>query len=77
MNGLFSAHPSPAVLRLLVGSTLLLLVQAGFVLGSPEITAGLRTIVLLIAGIGAGALVLAVRGLPDTPAEDRRFRRGA
>ncbi len=77
MNGIFSAHPAPAVVRLLVGSLLLFLVQAGFVLMSPDTAGGLRIIVILIAGIAAGALVLAFYGLPEAPADQARHRHGA
>lgn len=77
MNGVFSAHPSPAVARLLVGSTLLFLVQAAFVLRSADLQGGLRAIVILIAGVGAGALVLAICGMPETQSDQWRHRHGS
>lgn len=77
MNGIFSAHPSPAVARLLLGSMLLFLVQAGFVLKSADVQGGLRAIVVLIAGVGVGALVLAICGMPTTQADQWRHRHGS
>lgn len=67
MNGILSTHPAPAVARPLVGALVLFLVQAGFVLHSPDLASGLRTIVILIALVGAGALTIAVIGIPETP----------
>jgi hypothetical protein len=72
MRGILSTNPAPSTARLLVGSHLLLLVQAGLVLSSQ---APRDTILLvLIAGvtaIAAMALVAAIVGeqsvSPTTP----------
>lgn len=67
MNGILSTHPAPAATRPLVGALLLFLVQAGFVLESPDLPSGLRTVVILVALVGAGALAIAMLGMPETP----------
>jgi hypothetical protein len=77
MNGIFSATPSPAVVRPLVGSMLLFLVEAAFVLGSPDTPGGLRAIVILIVGVGIIALAVAIAGAPEAPANRKTQRHGA
>jgi uncharacterized membrane protein len=63
MRGLFSARPGQAAIRLLIGTHLLLLVQAGLVLWTaPEIDLMLRIIVGIAAILGLLAFAVAAHG---------------
>lgn len=79
MKGILSATPAPSGIRLLVGSQLLFLVQAGLVLRSQSpLDVMLHAIVLLVATTGLAALITAVAGEPREPVADprRRYRHG-
>ena len=69
MNGIFSQAPCPSSIRLLVGTHLLLLVQAGLVLWSAPVAGVMQALVLLVFIIGLSAFICAVRG---DSGEDRR-----
>jgi len=70
MRGIFSAAPGQTAIRLLVGTHLLLLVQAYLVLNAAGHLDGvLRVLVAGIALIGASAFVAAVHGGPDREAQ--------
>ncbi len=63
MRGIFSSQPGQSAIRLLVGTHLLLLVQAGLVLWSaPHIDLMLRAIVGIAAVLGLSAFIAAVHG---------------
>jgi hypothetical protein len=79
VRGILSASPAPSAIRLLVGSQLLLLIQAGLVLNSPQpLDTMLLAIVLMLAIVGASALIAAIIGEPREQAGDlrRRYRHG-
>ena len=69
MNGIFSNAPCPSSIRLLVGTHMLLLVQAGLVLWSAPVPGEMQALVLLVFVIGLSAFICAVRG---DSGEDRR-----
>lgn len=75
MNGIFSAHPCQSSIRLLVGTHLLLLVQAALVLWSVPIDSVMQALVLLIFVLGIAAFICAVRGLDDDERHDWWRRR--
>lgn len=63
MRGLFSAQPGHSAIRLLIGTHLLLLVQAGLVLWSaPKIDPILTIIVAIAALLGLTAFIAAAHG---------------
>ncbi|WIW89553.1 hypothetical protein K3M67_06235 [Sphingobium sp. V4] len=65
MRGILSASPAPSAIRLLVGSHLLLLIQAGLVLRSRQpLDTMLAALVFMLAIIGAAALIAAIIGEP-------------
>lgn len=79
MRGILSEAPAPSAIRLLMGSQLLLLIQAGLVLNSrPPLAAPLSALVLILAIIGFSALVAAIIGEPreTEPYSRRRLRHG-
>jgi len=65
MNGIMSSAPAPSGIRLLVGSHLLLLVQAGLVLRSAAPLGSMLTAIIVLIAVGAfAALVTAIIGEP-------------
>lgn len=74
MRGIFSGTPAPSAIRLLVGSHLLLLIQAGLVLNSRQpLDTMLATLVLMLAVVGLAALIAAIVGEPrERPVDPRR-----
>jgi len=63
MRGIFSSRPGQSAIRVLVGTHLLLLIQAGLVLWSaPAIPGELRFIVAITAILGLSAFIAAVHG---------------
>jgi hypothetical protein len=79
MRGILSDAPAPSAIRLLVGSQLLLLIQAGLVLDSRStLEPMLCVLVLLVAIIAFSALVAAIAGEPReaVPYSRRRLRHG-
>lgn len=77
MNGIFSNAPCSSSIRLLVGTHMLLLVQAGLVLWSAPVPGEMQALVLLVFVIGLSAFICAVRG--DSGEDHRdwwRRRRG-
>ena len=71
MRGILSAAPGPSAIRVLVGTHILLLIQAALVAWSAtEIDAPLRLQVGLVALIALAGLVTAVHGLAG---DDRPF----
>jgi hypothetical protein len=80
MRGIFSSAPSPGSIRLLLGSKLLLLIQAWLVLCSDRLLHGMLWFVVgAIVVIAILCLVGAVLGEPQDSAEDhhRPWRRRA
>lgn len=79
MRGIFSTAPGPSAIRLLVGTHLLLLIQAGLVLWSAhELDPVLRALVALVLVIATSALCAAIHGLSDQNRKDwwrRRYGR--
>jgi hypothetical protein len=66
MRGLLSATPGPSAIRLMVGTHLLLLVQAALaLLSAPEPGTMLRILVGIILAIALPAFVAALHGLAD------------
>lgn len=64
MRGLLSAAPGPSAIRLLVGTHLLLLIQAALMLWSaPQIDVPLRVLVGLVMAIALGGFVAAIHGI--------------
>lgn len=79
MRVILSDAPAPSAIRLLVGSQLLLLIQAGLVLNSRfAVEPTLCALVVIIAIIGLSALLNAIAGEPrdPTPYSRRRLRHG-
>lgn len=79
MRGILSDAPAPSAIRLLVGSQLLLLIQAGLVLNSRSaLEPTLWVLVILVAIIAFSALVAAIVGEPREagPHSRRRLRHG-
>lgn len=63
MNGLLSRAPAPSSIRLLIGSQMLLLIQAGLVLASrPPVQPALGILVVTVSIIAAAALIAAIAG---------------
>lgn len=63
MRGIFSSAPGPSAIRLMVGTHLLLLIQAALVLWSaPRIDLPLRVLFALVFVIAASALCAAIHG---------------
>lgn len=69
MRGIFSSAPAPSAIRLLVGSQMLLLVQAGLVFGGRSSLHGpAATLLLLTIVVSLAALIAAILGEPaDAP----------
>jgi hypothetical protein len=66
MRGLLSATPGPSAIRLMVGTHLLLLIQAALVLWSaPSVDIALRVLVALVFAMALGGLAAAIHGLSD------------
>lgn len=66
MRGILSATPGPSAIRLMVGTHLLLLIQAALVLWSaPRVDLPLRVLVALVFVIAASALCVAIHGGSD------------
>lgn len=63
MRGLFSAAPGPLAIRLMVGTHLLLLIQAALVLWSaPDLALQLRVLVALVFALALASLGMAIHG---------------
>lgn len=66
MSGILSAAPGPSAIRLMVGTHLLLMIQAALVLWTPtHLNTVLRTLVTLVLVIAISALGVAIHGLSD------------
>ncbi|BAI99062.1 hypothetical protein Sj15T_10610 [Sphingobium sp. TA15] len=75
MRGILSGSPAPSAIRLLVGSHLLLLIQAGLVLNSRQpLDRMLAALVLMLAIVGLAALIAAIIGEPREQHCDPRRR---
>ncbi len=73
MRGILSSTPSLGSIRLLLGSKLLLLVQAWLVVRFERMAHGmLLVLVAVIALVGTLSLVFAIIGEPEEAAEDHR-----
>ncbi|RQW46095.1 hypothetical protein [Novosphingobium sp. LASN5T] len=71
MRGILSPVPGPSAIRILVGTHLLLLIQAALVAWSAtQIEWPLRVLVGLVAVLALAGLVTAIRGLAG---DDRQF----
>lgn len=76
MRGLLSAAPGPSAIRLVLGTHLLLLVQAALVLWSaPQVDLPLRILVGLVMLIALGGLIASIHGVADAPRQDWWRRR--
>jgi peptidoglycan/LPS O-acetylase OafA/YrhL len=76
MRGILSAVPGPSAIRLMVGTHLLLLIQAALVLWSaPHVDMPLRILVGMVFAIAAGGLVAAIHGGGDERRQDWWRRR--
>lgn len=62
MNGIFSATPCQSSIRLLVGTHLLLLVQAALVIWSASVPGEMQALVILVFVLGLAAFICALRG---------------
>lgn len=76
MRGLVSATPFPSAVRLALGGFLLLLAQSLMLLLSPALDTSGRLLIGVFGLIALAALVLALVGPPDPPAEHWRRRHG-
>ena len=66
MSGLLSQTPAPSSVRLLIGGYLLLLVEAGLVVGATTIVGTIPSLLVAGSALAAlAALLLAVLGEPD------------
>lgn len=66
MRGLLSAAPGPSAIRLMVGTHVLLLIQAALVLWSaPHLDVALRVLVALVFLLAMGGLCAAIHGLSN------------
>lgn len=66
MRGILSAAPGPSAIRLMLGTHLLLLIQAALVLWSvPHLDIALRVLVAMVFALAVGGLCAAVHGLSD------------
>jgi hypothetical protein len=66
MRGILSGAPGPSAIRLMVGTHLLLLIQAALVLWSaPHLDSVLRVLVALVFALAVGGLCIAIHGLSD------------
>ncbi|WP_037488702.1 hypothetical protein [Sphingobium indicum] len=66
MSGILSASPGPSAIRLMVGTHLLLLIQAALVLWSaPSLDIALRVLIALVFAMAVGGLCAAIHGLSD------------
>jgi hypothetical protein len=78
VNGLFSAAPSPRVVRLVVAGLLFGCVPPVILLAAPEKTAAPRSLLLVIGLLALGSLIGAIIGEGREDPHDRwRKRRGA
>ncbi len=76
MRGILSAAPGPSAIRLMVGTHLLLLIQAALVLWSaPRVDVPLRILVGLVMLIALGGLIASIRGVAEEPRQDWWRRR--
>ncbi|MCP3732187.1 hypothetical protein M9978_17330 [Sphingomonas sp. MG17] len=64
MNGLVSPEPSPAALRLAVGSYVLLFVELYLAMLRPDLALDLRWIVWLVTFVSGASFMIALCGLP-------------
>lgn len=65
MRGILSNAPGPSAIRLMVGTHLLLLVQAALVLWSASHDLALRVLVALVLVIAVSGLCTAIHGGAD------------
>lgn len=78
MRGLLSDTPGTSAIRLMVGTHLLLLIQAALVLWSaPHLDVALRVLVALVFIMAVGGLCAAVHGLSDDERQNWWRRRHA
>lgn len=75
MNGIFSSAPCQSSIRLLVGTHLLLLVQAGIVIWAWPAAGDIRGLVLLAFVLGMSGFICAVCGESREPRASWRERR--
>ncbi|MCH2219923.1 hypothetical protein [Novosphingobium sp. EMRT-2] len=76
MRGILSAVPGPSAIRLMVGTHLLLLIQAALVLWSaPQVDLPLRILVGMVLLIAISGLIIAIHGVADAPRQDWWRRR--
>lgn len=70
MRGILSGAPGPSAIRLMVGTHLLLLIQAALVLWSaPQIDVPLHVLVGMVMIIALGGFVAAIHGIADDARE--------
>ena len=62
MNGIFSTTPCQSSIRLLVGTHLLLLVQAALVIWSASVPGEMQALVILVFVLSLAAFICALRG---------------
>lgn len=66
MSGLLSRTPAPSSIRLLVGGYVLLLVEAGLVVGATTIIGTIPCVIVAGSALAAlAALLLAILGKPE------------
>jgi len=75
MNGIFSAAPCQSSIPLLVGTHLLLLVQAALVIWSSSVPGVMQAVAILIFVLGLAAFICALRGEDSEDHRDRWRRR--
>jgi len=68
VNGLASPDPSPAALRLMIGSYVLLFIELYLVMLRPDLALDLRWIIWLVTFVSGASFLVALCGLPT--AED-------
>ena len=74
MNGLASRSPSQSAVRLALGGFLLLIVQSALLLLQPDFDGDVRGLIWVLTLIAVGALVTALIGPPEPPADHWRRR---
>ncbi|MGA1809356.1 hypothetical protein VHN57_10265 [Sphingobium sp. WW5] len=75
MNGIFSSAPCQSSIRLVVGTQLLLLVQAGIIIWARPAANDIRGLVLLAFALGLAGFIAAVCGESSAPRVHWRERR--
>ncbi|MGN7931819.1 hypothetical protein [Sphingopyxis sp. 22461] len=77
MNGLFSATPSPRVIRLVVAGLLFGCIQSAILLAAPEGTTAPRSLLLILGLLAFGSLIGAIIGESRGDPHDRWRKRRA